>query len=62
MIDWTSQDIKDMIEDFLTNNLTIEVENGHWTDPNTREVNLILAGEVISTAYFNVSQKAEYEG
>jgi hypothetical protein len=47
---------------WLKENLTIAVKNGHWTDPNNRTIELKLAGEVISTAYFDVTQKPEYEG
>lgn len=51
----------DMIA-FLKENLKIKIMDGGFTDPNNREVRIIVEGDVIATANFDVVQKREYEG
>ncbi len=42
--------------------LTIEVEDGGFTDPNRREIKLRFRGKVISSDSFDIKQQREYEG
>ena len=57
----TSKDKTSVIE-FLKENLSIEVDDGDFTDPNRRTIKLFLGKEEISRASFDVVQKREYEG
>jgi hypothetical protein len=52
----------DIFYKFLEENLTIEVESGHWTDPNRREVTIRWGKRKITSDSFDVVQKPEYEG
>ena len=52
----------EQLKEYLRNNLTVSVESGYFTDPNTRVVTLSLDGEEFSRASFDVVQKPEYEG
>ncbi len=52
------EDVKEM----LGKSLTLRVARVDWTNPNSREIELVLDGSVISSVYFDVVQKAEYEG
>lgn len=56
------QSLQEMVQQYLKDNLSIEVEDGDWTIPNHRSVKLILEGEVISATSFDVVQQREYEG
>ena len=42
--------------------LSLELERGHFTDPNTRTVLLKYKDVVISRVSFGVVQQREYEG
>lgn len=57
----TRADVERIIENVLSN-LTIEVKTGNFTMPNQRTVVLRLGDRVLSSDYFDVVQKAEYEG
>jgi hypothetical protein len=57
----TRDDVIRITESVLSE-LKIEVDEGGFTDPNTRKVNLKFKDKVISTAWFDVVQKREYEG
>lgn len=48
-------------DDILTD-LSISVEQGEFTDPNTRVVKLLWRGKMISSDEFSVVQTREYEG
>lgn len=52
----------DKIFEYLKEHLQLEILNGGFTDPNSRSVRIILKGEVIAEAGFDVVQKREYEG
>jgi hypothetical protein len=54
--------ISDELLDYLKSNLSIEIENGDFIDPNRRWIILKLDNEQISSASFDVVQKPEYEG
>lgn len=47
---------------FLKENLKMELVRPNFTDPNNREVRLMLGEELLSTINFDVVQKREYEG
>lgn len=52
----------DLIGDYLRENLKLEIERSHFTDPNTRVLNLVLNSRIISTVSFDITPKREYEG
>lgn len=52
----------DKIFEYLKDHLQLEILNGDFTDPNNRSVRIILKGEVIAEAGFDVVQKDEYQG
>lgn len=54
-------DVERIIENVISN-LSIEVADGDFTDPNKRTITLRHNSKVISEAYLNVVQKQEYEG
>lgn len=53
---------KSTLIEFLKENLKVEVQPGHFTDPNNRELRIFIGDEHITTANFDVVQKREYEG
>jgi hypothetical protein len=57
----TRDDVERIIENTLRE-LTIDVTDGDWTNPNSRTVELKYQNRVISTAYFNVKERRDYEG
>jgi len=57
----TRADVERIVENVLRE-LTIEVNRGGFTDPNSRTVQLKLGDRVISETYFDVVQKDEYQG
>lgn len=57
----TREDVVRITEQVLRD-LTIEVEDGHWTSPNERSIILKYKDAVITRASFDVVQKREYEG
>jgi hypothetical protein len=48
--------------EFLKENLKMELVRSNFTDPNNREVRLMLGEELLSTINIDVVQKSEYEG
>lgn len=52
----------EQLKRYLRENLSIKVERGFFTDPNSRIITLRLEGEEISSASFDVVQAREYEG
>ena len=53
--------LKDLVRQLIRDELKIQIEDGHWTNPNQRIVKLFLGQEEIGhTQYFDVSQKPEY--
>ena len=62
MIDWDRPDIEGIIKGYLSSRLEIEVKGGEFTDPNSREIRIMLEGECICRDWFDVVQKGEYEG
>lgn len=48
--------------ELLKDSLSIRVEDGDFTDPNTRRVKLYLDKECISSSSFSVRSRREYEG
>jgi hypothetical protein len=57
----TRADVERITENVLTE-LHIEVNNGDFTNPNSRKIILLYRDRIISTAYFDVVQQREYEG
>lgn len=55
------EDVERIIENVLSE-LSIHVSSGHFTDPNKRTITLKYKDKVISSDYFDVVQKREYEG
>lgn len=55
-------DIKRLTRKIIKEELILEVQSGHFTDPNRRTIVLKLGGEVIQKQDFDVVQKPEYEG
>jgi hypothetical protein len=55
------EDVVRITEEVLKG-LKLEVERGHWTSPNDREIVLKYKGVVIDKVTFDVVQKREYEG
>lgn len=54
-------DIIRITEDVIRN-LSIEVKDGGFTDPNTRKISLLFHGKEISYDYFDITSKDEYQG
>jgi hypothetical protein len=54
-------DLSKKLKVYLQDNLRIEITRGDFTDPNSREVKLLLEDEAISSCCFDVVQKPEYE-
>ena len=54
-------DVERIVECML-NDLSIHVKDGDFTCPNERKIVLKYRSTEISTAYFDVVQKGEYEG
>lgn len=54
-------DLNDLVA-FLRENLRLEVDRGHFTDPNNRRINLMLGDTEITSASFDIVQQREYEG
>jgi hypothetical protein len=57
----TREDIERITENVLRE-LSLDVTNGGFTDPNSRCVILKLGETEITRAYFDVKQQREYEG
>jgi hypothetical protein len=57
----TRADVERITENVLSE-LSINIRGGDFTSPNTRIVELKLGDRIISTDYFDVVQKREYEG
>lgn len=54
-------DVERIVESVL-DKLSIEVNDGDYTNPNSRDIVLKLGDKVISRTHFDVVQKREYEG
>jgi len=54
-------DVQRIVENVLRD-LTLEIKNGDFTDPNSRTIFLKYNGQEIDRVSFNVVQKREYEG
>jgi len=57
----TRDDVERITQNVLRE-LSIEIKNGGFTDPNSRTVLLKLGDTVLSETWFNVVQHDEYEG
>lgn len=57
----TREDVERITENVLRD-LSLEVTNGDFTDPNNRTIILKLGTVEISRTYFDVRQQREYEG
>lgn len=57
----TRADVERITENVISQ-LTIEIKDGDWTNPNSRTIILKLGDRVLSQDYFDVVQKGEYEG
>lgn len=55
----TREDVERITENVLRE-LSIEVHNGDFTNPNERVVSLMFKGNVISKTSFSVVEKDEY--
>lgn len=55
----TREDVERITENVLRE-LTLEVKNGDFTNPNERVVSLKYRGNVISSTSFSVVEKDEY--
>ena len=53
---------QDDIKEFLKTHLQIKCTGGDFTNPNRRTISLVLDGEEISSASFDVVQQREYGG
>lgn len=54
-------DVERIVEAMLMD-LTIEVKDGNFTDPNSRTVILMHGKKELARAWFDVVQKSEYDG
>jgi hypothetical protein len=52
---------QDLIE-FLQGEMTLEVEEGGFTDPNARTIILSIGSEKIASCSIDIKQRREYEG
>lgn len=50
------------LKELLRDTLTLELSRPDFTDPNSRTVKLMFAGEELSSVSFDVVQQREYEG
>ncbi len=50
------------LKTLLKNHVTLELERGHFTDPNNRTIVMKFDDEKIASVSFDVVQKREYEG
>ena len=57
----TREDVERIVENVLRD-LSIEVDGGDFTMPNSRCIKLMLSNRELSRTYFDVCQKDEYEG
>jgi len=57
----TRDDVERITQNVLRE-LSIEIKDGGFTDPNSRTVLLKLGDTVLSETWFNVVQRDEYEG
>lgn len=57
----TRDDVVRITEDVLRN-LSIEIKDGDFTNPNNRTVMLMYRNQEISRTWFDVVQKGEYDG
>lgn len=59
----TKDEIKQMIHDYIKQNLKLEITSsvGGFTDPNGRNFVLKLGKEVINSQYFHITVRNEYE-
>lgn len=48
--------------ELLKENLKFEVQNGHFTDPNKRELRLWFGEELITSVEIDIKERPEYEG
>lgn len=53
---------KEDIIEWLKEEMTIQVDSGGFTDPNSREISIFIGDQKITSVYFDVVQKPEYEG
>lgn len=47
---------------FLKENMKLEVKEGGFTDPNSREIILWIGDELICRTSIDIKQRREYEG
>ena len=62
LIEWTETKIKQLVKEYLAENLCVEVYRGDFTDPNSREIKIYLGEKLLCRTSFDVVQKREYEG
>lgn len=58
----TKDDIERIIENSILNNLKLEIDSGHFTDPNSRLVTLLYKDKEINRIYIDIKEKPEYDG
>lgn len=58
----TARSARQEILDVLKESLRVQVEDGDFTDPNTRILKLYLDNKCISSTRFSVRSRREYEG
>jgi hypothetical protein len=55
------EDVERIVKNVLSE-LTLDIESGDFTSPNSRTVILKLGDRLIAQAHFDVVQAQEYEG
>lgn len=58
----SDRSVRQEILDVLKESLRVQVEDGDFTDPNTRILKLYLDNKCISNTRFSVRSRREYEG
>jgi len=55
-------DIERIVENYIRDNLSVQVLSGDFTNPNSRTVVVHLGPRIISSDSFSIVQEREYEG
>jgi len=56
------EDIERIVENYIRDNLEIEVRSGDFTNPNSRTITVTVGDRIVSSANFDIVQQREYEG
>lgn len=54
------EELRSQVLAILSAELRIEVENGHFTNPNSRTIQVFLGEDLVTETYFDVADKPEY--